>query len=429
MSADAALSERINQQVERIANSSGFEQAVDDAAPTSGDVMVINNSFLYRDAVATRKSRSYLAVPVDDGGPTGYPGVIELGKMDATFKHVAQRSENLPGVAALDGAIAQQLEGLGAVVFSLIGTIDEGAAAEVTLGDPVPTLRYEPQARERVRVADGALVIGTLEDPESTWREAAGLLEAEGHEDQLAQLGAKFAEAVGHLREQAPRRITPTTVDGGGDRSLLGQIEAAVREQVVEYRQALDHADGNLADRDARNTVLRISYNFASDATDLLRLFVSVCDLKPILLWLTVAEHYEAAQAFARLPFGLETRKKPSLKVYREIISGARNRAFHDFFAFDRPFEVDLAGVPLHARRLLLFQAHGRGRGDAFDYEDRELVEVLQQFTRAPERAVSAEFWQRNLEVLEATAALTASMRQALQLLAKAVEPGHTAGG
>lgn len=316
------------------------------------------------------------------------------------------------------------------MVFSLIGTIDEGPAAEVTLARPVAALRYDPEAQNRVSLTDGALVISTLDDAEATWQEAVTLLEAEGHEQHIAELAPKFAEAITELREQAPRRITPVATESSEGDSLLGQIEATVWDQVAEYRQALGQAGSDLADTDARNTVLRISYNFASDAVDLLRLFVSVCDLKPLVLWSTVADHYEAAQAFDRLPFGLETRKKPSLKTYRDIVAGARNRAFHDFFAFDRPFEVDLAGVPLHARRLLLFRAHGSGqRSDAFDYEDRELVEVLQQFTRAPERSVSAEFWHRNLEVLEATAALTTSMRQALGLLAGIAGPSRAPAG
>jgi hypothetical protein len=392
--------------------------------------MVINNSFLYRDEVKTTKSRSYLAVPVDGDASVGRPGVVEFSKMDATFKRVAQHSENLPTMTGLDEAVEQQLEELGAVVFSLIGTIDEGSGAEAALARPVPVLRYDPEAENRVALADDALVISTLDDAEATWREAAALLDAEGHGQHVTELGSMFADAVTQLREEAPRRITPVAAEGGEGRSLLGQIEATVWGQVAEYRQALAQAGSELDDGEARNTVLRISYNFASDAVDLLRLFVSVCDLKALVLWSTVADHYAAAQAFDRLPFGLETRKKPSLKTYREIIAGVRNRAFHDFFAFDRPFEVDLAGVPLHARRLLLFRPHGSSKkSDAFDYEDRELVEVLQQFTRAPERSVSTEFWHRNLEVLEATAALTSSMRQALELLATITRPSRALAG
>lgn len=130
--------------------------------------MVINNSFLYRDAVKATKSRSYLAVPVDRDGSVGEPGVVKFIKMDTTFKHVAHRSQNLPTMAALDEAVEEQLEALGAVVFSLIGTIDEGPAAEVTLARPVPALRYDPEARNRVSVTDDALVISTLDDADAT---------------------------------------------------------------------------------------------------------------------------------------------------------------------------------------------------------------------------------------------------------------------
>jgi hypothetical protein len=190
--------------------------------------MVINNSFLYRDEVKTTKSRSYLAVPVDGDASVGRPGVVEFSKMDATFKRVAQHSENLPTMTGLDEAVEQQLEELGAVVFSLIGTIDEGSGAEAALARPVPVLRYDPEAENRVALADDALVISTLDDAEATWREAAALLDAEGHGQHVTELGSMFADAVTQLREEAPRRITPVAAEGGEGRSLLGQIEATV---------------------------------------------------------------------------------------------------------------------------------------------------------------------------------------------------------
>lgn len=112
MSADGAV-RRIEEQVERIAESAGFQKQVGDAGASSGDLMVINNSFLYRDAVKTTKSRSYLAVPVNGDGSVGEPGVVEFSKMDATFKHVAQRSQNLPIMAGLDEAVEEQLAQLG----------------------------------------------------------------------------------------------------------------------------------------------------------------------------------------------------------------------------------------------------------------------------------------------------------------------------
>jgi hypothetical protein len=59
---------------------------------------------------------------------------------------------------------------------------------------------------------------------------------------------------------------------------------------------------------------------------------------------------------FAELPFGLVGRAKPSLGQYRELISGARNRAFHDIFAFGCPFQVSLTGDAFKDAELRLFR-------------------------------------------------------------------------
>lgn len=420
MAADNPVVDRIADQAAAVQVSPAFAEFRHGHTLSNGDLALVNNSFLYREAVATIKSPYYLALPIEEGAAIGPPGVVEFGAMNTDFKQIAQSADNHPDLVPLDAAVGDQLESIGSVVFSLIGPIDEGEAVEVGLAPPYSALRYDPNAQARVEGDGDALVINTLTEPEDTLKAVAELVEEAGEAEALTRLAPAFAKAIEELREKAPRRIRLDGVEAAAaEDGLLDRIVTTIEEQVAEYRQALDDAGPNLENRDARNTILRISYNFAGDASDLLKLFVSVCDLKPIVLWLTVADHLETAQAFRRLPFGLETTKKPSLAAYHEIVGGARNRVFHDFFAFDRPFEVDLSGVALQARRLLLFHAHKRSPADAFDYEDRQLVELLRQFTRAPERSVSVEFWQRNLDVLTATAALTAAMRDALRLLAR----------
>ena len=81
-----------------------------------------------------------------------------------------------------------------------------------------------------------------------------------------------------------------------------------------------------------------ISYNFADGARALIGLVVGICDLKPLIFWLTIASQFELAERFGELPFALVGKAKPSLDRNRNVISGARNRAFHDLFSFGRPF-------------------------------------------------------------------------------------------
>ena len=168
------------------------------------------------------------------------------------------------------------------------------------------------------------------------------------------------------------------------------------------------------------NEVLRIAYNFADDAIKILQLMVSVADLKGVVLWSTLKQHFDVAEAFRALPW-TKSDKKPSLKRYQEIINGARNRAFHNLLAFERTIEANLEGVKVNARRLTLMPAHGRSKGDvAFDYEDREMVEVLTELTRAPETTVPLDFWKKNAVVMESFENLLKRIEDVLWLLNRA---------
>jgi hypothetical protein len=150
-----------------------------------------------------------------------------------------------------------------------------------------------------------------------------------------------------------------------------------------------------------QGTIITRHYNFSSDAVRLIYLLVCVADLKPIVLWATLASHVKTAQAFDALPW-LTTGKKPSLASYQAVIANARNRAFHNFFAFNRTLDVEVDGVSLKATRLKLFRPYrpSNDATDAFPYE------VLVGFTRAPERVVELGFLKANEQVMTATETL-----------------------
>lgn len=95
---------------------------------------------------------------------------------------------------------------------------------------------------------------------------------------------------------------------------------------------------------------MRVAYNFSDDAIKVLELLVSVADLKAVLLWCTIKEHFDVAEAFRNLPW-TKSRKKASLDRYREIIGGVRNRAFHNLLALDRTVEANLEGIQIAAKR------------------------------------------------------------------------------
>ena len=75
--------------------------------------------------------------------------------------------------------------------------------------------------------------------------------------------------------------------------------------------------DARLRSRDPRafNEVLRLPYNFAGDAKTFIELIVSICDLKPVVLWGTIGSHFALSEAFRALPW-MRSRNKASLKKY-----------------------------------------------------------------------------------------------------------------
>jgi hypothetical protein len=181
---------------------------------------------------------------------------------------------------------------------------------------------------------------------------------------------------------------------------MTDNIVEVLKEQRDEYAKALSQLTRQRSGAPtALNDILRIAYNFASDATMFLRLIVSICDLKPLILWGTIAEHHKLSESFKRLPW-TRSLNKPSLRNYISTISDARNSAFHNLFPFRKSLSATLPESALQHASLRIFSEHGKKKQNQLDYQDRELLEVLFEFTRARERRAPIRFWQQNLEVM-----------------------------
>jgi hypothetical protein len=391
-----------------------------------GDVVIFNNSFIYRKPlVKTSKNNQYLCAQVKRGKlDLTDVSVIEPGEMNSDFKLLSQKRDGLPPRKPLEKALQREQKELGRLVFVLIGELrDVGATVPMPHGH-VKSLRFDPSASQAaVQGPNGnkALIVNRLTDPESVWNAVRPILERElGHD--LAGLEERFADAFENLRNEACLHLVlPAAGAAKTATSFIARLRVSVSQQRKLYEAALEQHEkgGRLADGNLRDA-MRVAYNFADDAIKVLLLLVSVSDLKAILLWCTLKEHFEVAEAFRKLPW-TKSSKKPSLERYRETISGARNRAFHNLLAFDRTIEADLSGVHVNARRLTLFPAYSRRKNVvAFDYEDREMVELLTELTRAPEVTVPLDFWKKNAVVMESFEKLLAGTEETLWALNQA---------
>ena len=171
--------------------------------------------------------------------------------------------------------------------------------------------------------------------------------------------------------------------------------------------------------------MLRIAYNFATDAVLVIRLLASICDLKPIVRWCTVDEWFRLAETFKTLPW-TKMKDKPSLDAYQQTVNSARNKAFHRLLPVDNTLRVEMEGTKLGRITLRLFPEYAaRNTEETMDYEDRALVDLLTDFTRVSEKSVSPQFWQRNIAVMEGTIDLLSRTSSTLKVLSKAGGAGQ----
>lgn len=419
----ASVQDLVETGVKAVAKMSAFSDWVPEAVDGDG-LVAINNSFIYRDLVKTTKNEQYLCL-LSEGGKilTQSISVAKPQSFNTDFKFLKSLSKVIPETEPLEAGLKAELASLGQLVFLLIGEIED-VPFEVPIDHSYAhQLRFEPKQKETAAVStidagEKCVIVSDLVDAEAAWNEIEGTVRGEIGND-TEGFRAEFAIAFDNLQQAAQSNLVLPSADAVRTRSsFLAHVRNSVKEQRKLYDDALRKIKRAKANRASHlNEVLRIAYNFADDAIKVLTLLVSICDLKGVVLWCTLCQHFELAEAFRALPWR-KIKGKASLKRYQEVINGARNRAFHNLLGFDRSLFSDLTGVSIKARSLTLFPAHGRRKTHIpFDYEDRELVEVLSQLTLAPETAVSMEFWKRNADVMTKFEELLAATENALWVL------------
>lgn len=333
--------------------------------------------------------------------------------MNSTFKRFAERKSGDIQVEDLSENVAYELDTLGLIVRALVGRIgaDEKADVAVDKSKFCRALRYDPQQEEQATIGDGVITINRIDDVDAAWQ-AIGMVAKQNGIELSDSFAEDFEKKFGELREQAYRPVDINDFSHDS-RTILSEIAARLEKQLEDYSAALkSHLSGN--DRDALNDMLRIAYNFADGSEALVALMVGISDMKPTVFWLTIGDQLDLADGFARLPFSLVGKGKPSIARYRSVIAGARNRAFHDIFSFGQPFRVRLTGDAFSSPELRLFRGYGSRRDPALDFVDRRLVELLEGFTRATDQHVPRGFWEANLEVMESLVRVSRSLQEAL---------------
>ncbi len=383
--------------------------------------LVINGSFLYRDksVKTTQSSRRLLTSLVAAGKCVRTENVWIIDNETVRTHYKIIPGQDTAGLITLASGVAQELAGIGDLLFILVGTV-KGLRPQMQQVNSlnVKELRLVPLLAdaEVQRTGNGIYSLRKILPIEELFGRINDDLEAQGR-----SLSAEDRRVIGTAYDaMLDGATTEVTVPTGEVRhrteTVLGKIVTSLQDQAAQYGTALSSLARSPDDLRALNEVLRIAYNFSADVLPLISLFVSICDLKPLVFWCTVKEQWALHRAFASLPWAALGRKE-KLEEYKSIVSQARSHAFHHVLPFDSTVEVDLSTLDVRAETIRLFVPFGQKQGRGVHLKDQKLADVLAEFSRAKERPVSQVFWKANLAVIQAACKLAEEVLATLILI------------
>ena len=369
-------------------------------------LLLINNSFPFRDrSIKTNKSSMYLAVPAEITRVSENDVFVIEGKTTTIdYTYISKEDPGIKAQHRLRDAITKELKLLGTLVFILVSEIDDNLSFEETVAHPIVSqVILNPKLKNIIQITDHTLIVREIDNIAVIWSELESALN-KIPETEVDLLKQALTVSLRNLRRQAyARLIVPNKVDDSTN-YFLDKMVIPLREQLKLYREALQQLDTDNLETPLPTDVLRIAYNFTDDALKLIRVLVSVGDLKPLVFWGTFLSHYRLSEALKSLPWAKQV-KKPKLSDYQRQISRARNRVFHRLLPFSKSFEILVPDNSLKDIRIRIFSEYsGRANSNTFTFRDKELVDVLMEFSRTSEEGVDRMFWNRNANVMECTA-------------------------
>jgi hypothetical protein len=423
------LVQRVEEALARVVRSAAFRNWVKNETIGRDDIILINNSFLGRKQVKTNKNELYLAVTLDGHSLDFKHGWVAKGPKltNGVFKRLTRKAKDLE-LSSLMEATQAEVERLGELLFVLIGVPDDQARNEEPIANrDFHRLVWAQGATRAVELfpEEGTIQIANVDDEPAIWGEVERLAS-----EASIQLSESFREAlstaVTAVQSSAVAAVTLPGAHPISGRTLTDRVVDALERQIGAYEAALNQLKANPREIGPRMEIYRLAYTFASETMQYLSLLTSVGDLKPLVLWLTIDAHVQLDRAFAGLPWR-EAGQKATPEGYRDAIADARNSAFHNALPFRSSLRVELPQGAIRDAKITLFGQYAR-KTNAFEYEDKALVEVLLQFTRARERQLPLSFWDANLEVMHAVKALFDGTSRTLRVLHQVVNAAPLQG-
>jgi len=375
-----------------------YNELKNEKVKKNGDgYIAINNSFVFREGVAvTKKSEKYLCMRMENGLEDPENPMILETRFNDDIKFFDKRSKNLT-FKDLYKAIDEEIKNIGFATFILIGKME--LPEKLEMGNNSIKIVFDRKEKGiKVKKVGDRIVLITSNIGKSTLRnKLQECLSSEYNNDSDRRYLKDFDKLCNDLCEKMHYRlILPTNGTRKHSETFIGYIKSQLKEQIEQYKSFLENYERNLME------IKRISYNFATDAIKLMRLIMVVCDIHPIILWLTIYEMLNLKKAFKNLPEF--DNSKPKLDNYKNLISKSRNKSFHNFFNIEYDVVVDLEDFSLKTDQLILFREFKRSRKnffDSFHFKDKEIIAALLELSRTSQEELPEVFWGKNLNVLE----------------------------
>jgi hypothetical protein len=401
-----SLESLVLQQINSFIKEPDIDDILKNTPKLNEKLIIINNSFLFRDNVDTIKSKKYLAIYPDINPVTNNSCfIIEGFELKKDFILVDRNDKKIKKIVNITQGIQDEIKELGEIVFVLMGEIDLNICIQKEIDHS--TFKYvlfKPSLSESIKIENDSIYCNSLDDEYKNWELIEKELKTLKHTDDIInKLKLVIGKAFDDLKKEAYLNLIIPQKFDKNTKYFLDLINDSIIEQKNNYQNFIAKLNSAVEDRqNILNEILRISYNFSDDALTLIRLVISVCDLKPIILWCTFFEHFKLTNSIKNLPWSKQE-TKPSLKNYIETIKKARNKSFHRLLPFSKAFEIKLPNNSIKDISLRIFSEYTSKKLNKLEYKDKELVEVLIEFTRTSEEIVSDEFWIKNFDVLNNT--------------------------
>lgn len=392
------LKRRIISEIDSVIATNSFREWLDGEtfSSTASQFVAINNSFIFREKINTVKSQKFIAFDISQTKVFDIKKIyiIEGINFNSQFKLFAFTPAHTKTL--LENAIKIELEQIGEIIYTLVGEVqDVNNVSTPIQHSHFKKITLNPTLVNNFEVNGDEILIQDYADREFIWTSIENYCNT-NNITVPENFPTLIDKAISIFQDKAFSTLVLPNSFNSTTNYFLDKISVVIDNHLNTYRTNLVNIT---TDQKAMNELLRISYNFVSDINKLLILVVNLCDLKPIVMWLTLSKYFILDEKFKDLPFGFSN-KKASLNDYVSVIKNARNKSFHQLFPFNKSLQFELQA--LGKVNMTIFSAHGNKDGNKMKFKDQELYNLLQNFTRVNEQVVSTNFWTKNEMVMQA---------------------------